>query len=85
VTTKNSWLWQPPNEAIETLTGVLRSHWAAAKSQQAQLFWPKPANWLRQQATRLVASSYHLTSGGKLIKYASGSASVLNPNFVPRS
>ena len=28
---------------------------------------------------------YHLTSGGRLMRYASGSASVPNPNCVPRS
>jgi hypothetical protein len=57
VTTKAKRLWQPPNEAIETLAGALRSHWAAAKAPRAELFWPKPANWLRRQATRLVSGA----------------------------
>lgn len=76
-------LWQPPGETLEAIGSVLRTHWAAAKSlQPGGQFWARPANWLCQQATRL---DHQLTSGGKLIRYASGSASVLNPNFVPRS
>lgn len=73
------------SETLETLTSVLSAHWAAAKSHPDRVFWPTPAEWLRRQATRLADGAYHLTNGGKLIKYASGSASVLKPNLVPRS
>ena len=68
-------LWQPPGETLEAIADVLTSHWQAAKAHPERLFWPEAANWL----------SHHFTSGGKLMRYASGSASVLNPNFVPRS
>ena len=46
---RNDWLWQPPNETIEAIAAVLSAHWAAAKSQQLQLFsLGTPGNWLRQ-------------------------------------
>ena len=40
------------------------------------------SHWSRRWRSEL---RYHLTNGGRLIRYASGSASVLKPNFVPRS
>lgn len=46
---KNDWLWQPPGETIEAIGSVLSAHWAAAKSQQAQLFLPT-SNWLHQSS-----------------------------------
>jgi hypothetical protein len=70
-------LWQPPGETLEAIAEVLMSHWQAAKAHPERLFWPGPASWL--------GGSHHFTSGGRLMRYASGSASVLNPNFVPRS
>ena len=73
-----NWVWQPPTETIETIASVLRAHWAAAKSQQLSVFWPKTRHSWR-------TSAHHRTSGGRLIRYASGSASVLKPNLVPRS
>jgi hypothetical protein len=46
-------LWQPPNETIEAIAAVLRAHWAAAKSQQLELFFlGTTGNWLRQLAWR---------------------------------
>ena len=43
-----SWVWQPPGETIEAIAAVLSAHWAAAKSQQLQLFNLGSGNWLRQ-------------------------------------
>ena len=40
-----NWVWQPPAEAIETIASVLSAHWAAAKSQRLDAFWPKAARW----------------------------------------
>ena len=46
---RNDWLWQPPAETIEAIAAVLCAHWAAAKSQQLQLFsLETTGNWLRQ-------------------------------------
>ena len=46
---RNDWLWQPPGETIEAIAAVLSAHWAAAKSQQLQLFsLGTPSDWLRQ-------------------------------------
>ena len=42
-----NWVWQPPTETIEALASVLSAHWAAAKSQQWETFWPK-ASWRTQ-------------------------------------
>jgi len=50
-------LWQPPGETIEAIAAVLSSHWTAAKSRPETVFWPAPANWLRQQAARLARST----------------------------
>lgn len=47
---KNDWLWQPPGETIEAIASVLGAHWAAAKSQQMQLFSLPSSNWLRQSS-----------------------------------
>ena len=43
-----NWVWQPPTETIETIASVLSAHWAAAKSQQLSVFWPKAARWRTQ-------------------------------------
>jgi hypothetical protein len=48
VKSRNDWLWQPPGETIEAIAAVLSAHWAAAKSQQLQLFSLGTGNWLRQ-------------------------------------
>jgi hypothetical protein len=50
VKSKDNWLWQPPGETIEAIATVLGAHWAAAKSQQLQLFTWGRSNWLRQLA-----------------------------------
>ena len=42
------WVWSPPTEAIEAIASVLSAHWAAAKSQQLSVFWPKSASWRTQ-------------------------------------
>ena len=72
-------LWTPANDTVETVGRALCEHWVAAKKAAADSpFFRRSANWL--DLTR-----HHLTIGGKLIRYASGSASVPNPNRVPRS
>ena len=54
----NNWVWQPPAETIEAIATVLSAHWAVAKSQQLQLFWPCAGSWLSQLTTlREVADS----------------------------
>ena len=45
---KNDWLWQPPGETLDAIATVLSAHWAAAKSQQVQLFTLSRGSWLRQ-------------------------------------
>ena len=70
--------WPPANDTFEAIGNALCSHWAAAKAAAQNPFWRKPANWLDEPR-------HHLTMGGKLMRYASGSASVPNPNRVPRS
>ena len=47
----NSWVWQPPTETIEAIGAVLSAHWAAAKSQQLPIFWPRAGSWLTQLTT----------------------------------
>lgn len=66
--------WSPSNETIEAMGTALCSHWLASHAIAHSPFWPRPLSWL-----------HHLTSGGRLMRYASGSASVPNPNLVPRS
>ena len=67
MTMRASWpLWQPPPDTLETLAAVVASHWNAAKTYGERTFWPTATNWLRQ-ATRL-DSTYHFTSGGRLIR-----------------
>jgi hypothetical protein len=51
VKASKTWVWQPPTEAIESLASVLSAHWAAAKSQHLDVFWPKGANWRAQLTT----------------------------------
>src|ERR1700742_1675703 len=46
-----SWVWQPPAETIDAIAAVLSAHWTAAKSQQLQVFWPRPGVWLSQLTT----------------------------------
>jgi hypothetical protein len=48
VKASKDWVWSPPTEAIETIASVLSAHWAAAKSQQLSVFWPKSASWRTQ-------------------------------------
>jgi hypothetical protein len=48
VKASKNWVWSPPTEAIETIASVLSAHWAAAKSQQLSVFWPKSASWRTQ-------------------------------------
>ena len=72
-------LWVPTAEAAAAFGAALAAHWAAAKAAAASNpFILKAPNWLER-------SAHHLTMGGKLMRYASGSASVPNPNRVPRS
>lgn len=93
-------LWVPPAEAAAAIGMALRAHWAAAKAAAtSNPFWVKPGSWLERSARQLAPlasphpvnsshhfnSSHHLTTGGKLMRYASGSASVPNPKRVPRS
>jgi hypothetical protein len=72
-------LWVPTAEAAAAFGAALAAHWAAAKAVAARNpFILKAPNWLDR-------SAHHLTMGGRLMRYASGSASVANPNRVPRS
>jgi hypothetical protein len=66
MTTRTTWpLWQPPDETIETIAEVVAAHWNAAKaSYRERLFWPTATSWLHDETD----NTYHLTSGGKLIK-----------------
>jgi hypothetical protein len=58
VKASKKWVWQPPTETIETIASVLSAHWAAAKSQQLSVFWPKTASWRTQLTNaRAVADS----------------------------
>jgi hypothetical protein len=56
VKASKNWVWQPPTETIEALASVLSAHWAAAKSQQLSVFWPKTASW-RTQLTNARAAA----------------------------
>jgi hypothetical protein len=47
----NSWVWQPPSETIEAIGAVLSAHWAAAKTQQMQLFSLRVGSWRTQVTT----------------------------------
>jgi hypothetical protein len=77
-------LWVPTAEAAAAIGATLCAHWAAAKAAAAaNPFWVKPSSWLERSAQHLGA--HHLTIGGRLMRYASGSASVPNPKRVPRS
>ena len=77
-------LWVPTAEAAAAFGAALAAHWAAAKAVAARNpFILKAPNWLERSAQHL--THHHLTIGGRLIRYASGSASVPNPNRVPRS
>jgi hypothetical protein len=76
-------LWTPTNETVTAIGAALCAHWAAAQAVAKNQFWLKPSSWLDPPQNRL--AHYHLTIGGKLMRYASGSASVPNPNRVPRS
>ena len=72
-------LWVPTAEAAAAFGAALAAHWAAAKVVASRNpFILKTPNWLER-------SAHHLTIGGRLMRYASGSASVPNPNRVPRS
>ena len=72
-------LWVPTAEAAAAFGAALAAHWAAAKAVAARNpFILTPPSWLERPA-------HHLTMGGRLMRYASGSASVPKPNRVPRS
>jgi hypothetical protein len=65
-------LWEPPAETLGNLAGILRAHWQAARVPE-RLFWSSSVNWLEcrpieSRQARIAASSYQLTSGGRLIK-----------------
>jgi hypothetical protein len=64
VKSTDNWLWQPPAETIEAIAAVLSAHWAAAKSQQPQLFslatagdWWRQLPWRNQLTTLREAAS----------------------------
>ncbi len=77
-------VWVPPAEAAAKIGAALAAHWAAAKAMATRNpFILKAPNWLERSAHHF--AHHHLTIGGRLIRYASGSASVPNPNRVPRS
>ncbi len=87
-------LWVPTSEAAAAIGAALCAHWAAAKAVAANNpFWVKPSSWLERSARQLAPAPlashpltpHHFTMGGKLMRYASGSASVPKPKRVPRS
>ena len=59
-------LWRPPAETLETLAGVLRARWRAARLRSPHLFWSTRASWLSSR--RDADTAHHLTKGGKLIR-----------------
>lgn len=79
--------------------GLVVAKWTAAKTGAIGSLWQTAPRWLGRyldelssahadelhHAVEIPPANHHLTIGGKLIKYASGSASVANPNRVPRS
>jgi hypothetical protein len=50
-----SWRWQPPKETIDAIATVMSTHWIAAKSRPAELFWQRPQVWT-QQLSKLTTS-----------------------------
>jgi hypothetical protein len=59
-------LWRPSAETLESIAGVLRARWRAARLRSPHLFWSAPANWL--DSHRNGHTTHHLTRGGKLIR-----------------
>ena len=47
MTSRLSWpLWQPPQEALESIAEAIASHWhAAAKAYRGHSFWPSTESW----------------------------------------
>jgi hypothetical protein len=69
---------------VTAIGAALCAHWAAAKAVAKDQFWLKPSSWL-DPPPRHHLTHHQRTTGGRLMRYASGSASVPNPNRVPRS
>jgi len=48
MTTRLTWpLWQPPEEALETIAAVIAAHWNAGKAYRERSFWPSAESWFR--------------------------------------
>lgn|GEM_PF-1765570 len=72
-------VWTPTYGRMDSVGRALCDHWIAAKKvAESSPFFRRSASWLD-------LPRHHLTIGGRLMRYASGSASVPNPNRVPRS
>ena len=81
-------LWRPGEEALGAISDVLSAHWrAAARIRPPQLFTSGAPKWLTTGAgpAPVAVPLHQAARGGRLMRYASGSASVAKPNLVPRS
>jgi hypothetical protein len=82
-------LWRPGEEALGTISDVLTQHWRAAARLRPHELFSSAVPWLRSgagpAALPVPVPAHHAASGGRLMRYASGSASVAKPNLVPRS
>jgi hypothetical protein len=76
-----------PADTLDSIAASLSEHWrAAANSRPAKLFGTSSRSWLKvAMSMNVTPGGHHFTTGGRLIRYASGSASVAKPNRVPRS
>ncbi len=64
MTSRLTWpLWQPTEEALESIAAVIASHWNAAKVYRQRSFWPHAESWLRSLA--LTTSPGAVDSSGK--------------------
>ena len=81
-------LWRPGEEAFGAISDVLTQHWRAAAGLRPHELFSSAVPWLRSGEAvpaRLPVPGHQAASGGRLMRYASGSASVAKPNLVPRS
>jgi hypothetical protein len=82
-------LWRPGEEALGAISDVLSQHWRAAARMRPHELFSSAVPWLRSSpepaAVPVPVPVHQAASGGRLMRYASGSASVAKPNLVPRS
>jgi len=82
-------LWRPGEDALGAISDVMSQHWRAAARMRPHELFSSAVPWLRSSPGPVPAvipvPVHHAASGGRLMRYASGSASVAKPNLVPRS